>query len=76
MLDQLTGTVKWFNNQKGYGFLEPNDGGKDVLIDISIIESAELKTLKEGQTVHYDLYRDPKSGKESAVNIKVVLKSH
>jgi CspA family cold shock protein len=60
-----TGTVKWFNLQKGFGFIEPSDGGKDVFVHISAVERAGLSSLKEGQKVKYEIARD--RGKESAV---------
>jgi cold shock protein len=53
-----TGTVKWFNTQKGYGFIEPSDGGKDVFVHISALERAGLSSLKEGQKVKYEVERD------------------
>lgn len=55
-----TGTVKWFNNAKGYGFLTPENGGQDVFIHFSAIEMDGYKTLKEGQTVEYELQDGPK----------------
>ena len=61
------GTVKWFNAQKGYGFIQPESGGKDVFVHISAVERAGLSTLNEGQKVSYDIARD--RGKESAANI-------
>ena len=61
-----TGTVKWFNAQKGYGFIQPDDGGKDVFVHISAVERAGMGTLNEGQKVSYELERDARSGKESA----------
>ena len=64
------GTVKWFNSQKGYGFIEPNDGGKDVFVHISAVERAGLGTLNEGQKVDYELASD--RGKESAANLSLV----
>lgn len=67
---QFTGTVKWFNDQKGYGFIQPDNGGNDVFVHISAVERAGLRTLKEGQKVAYELQRDPKKGKDSAVNLK------
>ena len=67
---QATGTVKWFNDQKGFGFIQPDNGGADVFVHISAVERAGLRTLKEGQKVSYDLQRDPKKGKESATNLK------
>lgn len=65
-----TGTVKWFNATKGYGFIEPSDGGKDVFVHISAVEAAGLNGLKDGQTVSYELERDRRSGKESAGQLK------
>jgi CspA family cold shock protein len=62
------GTVKWFNAQKGYGFIQPSDGGKDVFVHISAVERANMGTLKEGQKVSYEIARDP--GKESAANLQ------
>lgn len=65
-----TGTVKWFNNDKGYGFIVPDEGGKDVFVHISAVEAAGLKTLNEGQKVSYDLQEN--RGKEAATNLKTV----
>ena len=67
---QYTGTVKWFSDQKGYGFIQPNEGGNDVFVHISAVERAGMRTLKEGQVISYDLQRDPKKGKDSAANLK------
>jgi cold shock protein len=64
-----TGTVKWFNAQKGYGFIQPDDGSKDVFVHISAVERAGLSTLNEGQTVEYELVTN--RGKTSAENLKV-----
>jgi cold shock protein len=64
-----TGTVKWFNSAKGYGFIQPEDGTKDVFVHISAVERAGLGNLREGQKVSYDLERG-QQGKTSAVNIK------
>lgn len=61
------GTVKWFNAQKGYGFIQPEQGGKDVFVHISAVERAGLGSLNEGQRVQYDIARD--RGKESAANL-------
>ena len=61
-----TGTVKWFNPTKGYGFIQPDDGGKDVFVHISAVEAAGLRGLDENQKVSYELERDKRSGKESA----------
>ena len=63
------GTVKWFNAQKGFGFIQPNDGGRDVFVHISAVERAGLSTLNEGQTVEYELLTN--RGKTSAENLKV-----
>lgn len=61
-----TGTVKWFNAQKGYGFIQPDDGGKDVFVHISAVERAGMQTLREGQKVSYELTQDRRTGKSSA----------
>ena len=66
------GTVKWFNAQKGYGFLQPEDGSKDVFVHISAVERAGLSGLNEGQKVSYDEEIDPKKGKSSAANLKAL----
>jgi CspA family cold shock protein len=65
-----TGTVKWFNTTKGFGFIQPDDGGKDVFVHISAVERSELQRLNEGQKVGYDLERDRKTGRESAVALR------
>ena len=65
-----TGTVKWFNTQKGYGFVQPDDGGADVFIHITALEKSGLRGLNEGQKITYDIQNDPKKGKASAVNIQ------
>jgi cold shock protein len=67
-----TGTVKWFNNTKGFGFIQPETGGPDVFVHISAVERAGLSTLNEGQKVSYEIQNDPKRGKSSAVNLKAV----
>ena len=64
-----TGTVKWFNGTKGYGFIQPADGSKDVFVHISAVEQSGLGNLSEGQTLAYDLERG-QQGKTSAVNLK------
>jgi cold shock protein len=63
------GTVKWFNAQKGYGFIQPTDGGKDVFVHISAVERAGLGSLNEGQKVKYDIARD--RGKDAAANLSL-----
>ncbi|HAJ90196.1 MAG TPA: cold-shock protein [Rhodospirillaceae bacterium] len=65
-----TGTVKWFNGQKGFGFIVPDDGGKDVFVHISAVERSGFKTLNEGQKVSYEL--ETNRGKTAAVNIQNV----
>ncbi len=66
-----TGTVKWFNAQKGYGFIQPDNGGADVFVHISAVEKSGLRGLNEGQKISYDIQNDPKKGKAAAVNIQV-----
>jgi len=65
-----TGTVKWFNTQKGYGFIQPEEGGADIFVHITAVEKAGLRSLNEGQKVSYEVQNDPKKGKSSAVNIQ------
>jgi CspA family cold shock protein len=65
-----TGTVKWYNEQKGYGFIQPDNGGKDVFVHATALERAGLRGLAEGQKVSYDVEADRRSGKESATNLK------
>ena len=64
-----TGTVKWFNEQKGYGFIQPDDGGKDVFVHISAVEQAGMRGLAEGQKIGYEIVTDRRSGKQSAGNL-------
>lgn len=66
------GTVKWFNSQKGFGFIQPNDGGNDVFVHISAVERAGLGTLNEGQSIGYVLEKDQRSGKMSAGQLQAV----
>lgn len=67
-----TGTVKWFNAQKGFGFIAPDDGGSDAFVHISAVERAGLSDLHEGQKLDFELVSDRKSGKMSADNLKSV----
>jgi cold shock protein len=66
------GTVKWFNAQKGYGFIQPETGGNDVFVHISAVERSGLGSLNEGQRVKYEVERDQRSGKMSATNLQAV----
>lgn len=65
-----TGTVKWFNPTKGFGFIQPDDGGQDVFVHISAVERAGMGSLNEGQKLSFELERDPKNGKMSAGQLK------
>ena len=67
-----TGTVKWFNGTKGFGFIQPAEGGPDVFVHISALERAGLRGLNEGQKVTYDLVADRRTGKSNADNIREV----
>jgi len=64
------GTVKWFNSTKGFGFIQPDDGSKDVFVHISAVERAGMRDLNEGQKISFDLVADKRSGKSSADNLK------
>ncbi len=64
------GTVKWFNAQKGYGFIQPENGDKDVFVHISAVERSGLSSLREGQKLSYELQHDQRSGKMSATNLQ------
>jgi cold shock protein len=66
------GTVKWFNAQKGYGFIQPEGGGKDVFVHVSALERAGLRELREGQRVSFEVVTDRKTGKEAAENLKTL----
>jgi CspA family cold shock protein len=66
------GTVKWFNGQKGFGFIQPDDGGKDVFVHISAVERAGLSSLNEGQKISFELVADRRTGKSSADHLKAV----
>jgi CspA family cold shock protein len=65
-----TGTVKWFDAAKGYGFIQPDDGSKDVFVHISAVERAGMSTLNEGQKVTFDIEADRRSGKSAATNLQ------
>ncbi len=65
-----TGTVKWFNSQKGFGFIQPDQGGADAFVHISAVERAGLGMLSEGQKISYELVSDRRSGKMSADNLR------
>ena len=65
-----TGTVKWFNSTKGFGFIQPDEGSTDVFVRISAVERSGMRELVEGQKVSYDIVRDKKSGKNSADNLR------
>ncbi len=64
-----TGTVKWFNADKGFGFIQPNDGTADVFVHISAVERAGMRGLNEGQKISYELVMDQRKGKSSASNL-------
>ena len=66
-----TGTVKWYNDQKGYGFIEPDEGGKDVFLHATALERAGIRSLREGQKVTYEVETDRRTGKSSAGNLQV-----
>jgi CspA family cold shock protein len=68
-MEMTTGTVKWFNGQKGFGFIAPNDGGNDVFVHISAVERAGLSGLAEGQQVSFEVKVDRMRGKSSAENL-------
>jgi CspA family cold shock protein len=67
-----TGTVKWFNGQKGYGFIQPDQGGADVFVHISAVERAGLGGLQEGQKVSFEVERDRRTGKSSAGQLQAI----
>ncbi|BDA83267.1 cold-shock protein [Aureimonas sp. SA4125] len=68
----ITGTVKWFNNDKGFGFISPDNGGQDAFVHISAVERAGLSTLTDGQKISFELVSDRKTGKMSADNLATV----
>jgi CspA family cold shock protein len=65
-----TGTVKWFNTTKGFGFIAPDEGGKDVFVHISAVQAAGMRGLEDGQKVSYEIEKDEARGKESATNLQ------
>ena len=65
-----TGTVKWFNETKGYGFIQPDDGGKDIFVHISAVERDGMRNLVEGQRISYEILQDKRSGKDAASNLQ------
>jgi CspA family cold shock protein len=67
-----TGTVKWYNETKGYGFIQPDNGGKDVFVHATALERAGLRGLAEGQKISYEVEADRRTGKESATNLQKV----
>ena len=68
----MQGTVKWFNSQKGFGFIQPDDGGNDVFVHISAVERAGMHGLNEGQKVSFDVVANRKTGKSSAENLQAL----
>jgi CspA family cold shock protein len=66
----MKGTVKWFNSQKGYGFIQPDDGSKDVFVHISAVERAGMHGLNEGQNISFEVVADRRTGKSSAGNLR------
>jgi CspA family cold shock protein len=67
-----TGTVKWYNPEKGYGFIQPDDGGKDAFVHVSALERAGMSDLREGQKISFELVSDARSGKTSADQLQAV----
>jgi cold shock protein len=67
------GTVKWFNSIKGFGFIQPEDGSKDVFVHISAVERAGISNLSEGQKLSYEIVRDQKTGKSAAENLAAAV---
>ncbi|HUO53271.1 MAG TPA: cold-shock protein [Rhodoblastus sp.] len=67
-----TGTVKWFNSQKGFGFIQPEDGGNDVFVHISAVEQAGLSGLREGQKISFEVTPDRRTGKSSATRLQAL----
>jgi cold shock protein len=70
--DMATGTVKWFNAQKGFGFIQPDDGGTDIFVHISAVERSGMSNLREGQKLSYEIMQDRRSGKSSADQLRAI----
>lgn len=70
--EMASGTVKWFNSTKGFGFIEPDNGGADVFVHISAVERSGLGTLKDGQKVSFEIVQDKRSGKSSAEQLQAL----
>ncbi len=68
----VIGTVKWFNSQKGFGFIQPDEGGTDAFVHVSAVERAGMSDLREGQKISCDLAKDARTGKMSAANLQAV----
>lgn len=66
------GTVKWFNAQKGFGFIQPDNGGTDVFVHISAVERAGMASLHEGQKLSFEVQKDPRSGKSAAASLQAI----
>ena len=67
-----TGTVKWYNSEKGYGFIQPDDGGKDAFVHVSAVERAGMNGLREGQKISFEVIKDQRTGKASADKLQAV----
>ena len=67
--NMATGTVKWFNGQKGYGFIQPDEGGADVFVHISAVQRSGMNGLVEGQKISYEIVKDKRTGKSAAGNL-------
>ena len=67
-----TGTVKWYNSEKGYGFIQPDDGGKDAFVHVSAVERAGMNGLREGQKISFEMTKDARTGKASADKLQAV----